>query len=753
VIGLYQKAIGLLNKEIESRASAFNFDETSGISKEDQKDILEQIEKITSESKISVTPEIFTIKPEKKGVLLPVLINLLAAVLLGSFITFQYFSFQQTAEILTTEADISGVDQGKLLEQIQKEQEEELARKEQEISGIQNELLGINAEREDLIANMDLRVQEKEEELRMQLERELEAERSRLLNQGVSEDEIQRRLFELEQQKETESNAEVASFIDEMEKQRALYEDLEDELQGQLASASQDKENLEQEYERRAQELEEAKSEAEEELLLLSEQQKQEEIVSAQLIGFYNILKEDMNANRLEEALEGLGAIRNFMNDRIVLALPEISKRRDVEFFVVGNLEKLIEIEIQKESADTTSLVASANLIISIREKVVSADNQYNSGNLEQASVLYQEALSILPEIDRSHSFFINRVEQVNQERLNMLERYLNNAQNSYEEDDFDSAKYYYIEALRYVPISETRISIMISQIEKMGFQNEVTGLSESQTEEARELLEEADTYYSERLYNEAVAVYVSLIAQFPYSSQVNESINGIAGSLEGLKVQSITSIGEESSKIAEMEVLLNEKISDIEILQLEKAAIEQKLEPLKQELTRLRLELEEFKNNPAVLIPDNNTDTTDTQTEAPVITADLERLLAIEKEYNQLKALYIVYITKEDSVLSEQGDDGLVQSKIYLDIFLASRNIENIFAGLRDRIKMYDIAFERVGREVAFLDIKDLIYDLSLFDAKQEKLSFLDSEIRKNTGNEAFVELLEELKDFVEES
>jgi len=201
------------------------------------------------------------------------------------------------------------------------------------------------------------------------------------------------------------------------------------------------------------------------------------------------------------------------------------------------------------------------------------------------------------------------------------------------------------------------------------------------------------------------------------------------------------------------MEVLLNEKISDIEILQLEKAAIEQKLEPLKQELTRLRLELEEFKNNPAVLIPDNNTDTTDTQTEAPVITADLERLLAIEKEYNQLKALYIVYITKEDSVLSEQGDDGLVQSKIYLDIFLASRNIENIFAGLRDRIKMYDIAFERVGREVAFLDIKDLIYDLSLFDAKQEKLSFLDSEIRKNTGNEAFVELLEELKDFVEES
>ena len=37
MIGLYQKAIELLNKEIESRADTFNFDESSGISKEDQR--------------------------------------------------------------------------------------------------------------------------------------------------------------------------------------------------------------------------------------------------------------------------------------------------------------------------------------------------------------------------------------------------------------------------------------------------------------------------------------------------------------------------------------------------------------------------------------------------------------------------------------------------------------------------------------------------------------------------------------------
>ena len=96
MIGLYQKAIELLNKEIESTADSLNFDESSGITKEDQKDILEQINKITSESKISVTPEVFNIKSEKKGTLLPFLVNLLAVFILGSFIIFQYFSSRNT---------------------------------------------------------------------------------------------------------------------------------------------------------------------------------------------------------------------------------------------------------------------------------------------------------------------------------------------------------------------------------------------------------------------------------------------------------------------------------------------------------------------------------------------------------------------------------------------------------------------------------------------------------------------------------
>ena len=754
MIGLYQRAIELLTKEIESRADNFYFDESSGISKEDQKDILAQIDKITSESKISVTPEVFVIKPQKKGVLLPVLINLLAALTLGSFILFQYISFQVKKQELSTEQDTSVIDQGRLLEQVQREQEEELARKQLEISGIQNELLGINAEREDLIANMDLRVQEKEEELRRQLEQELEDERNKLLSQGISEDEIQRRLSDLEQQKENESNAEVASFIDEMEKQRTVFENLEIELQQQLSNANTDKLELEEEYKRRAQELEEAKTEAEQELLLLSEQNEQEEIVSAQLIGFYNNLKEDMNANRLEAGLADLDTIRNFMNERAVLALPEISKRRDIEFFIINNLETLIENEIQKASTDTTSLIAAANLITSIREKVISADQEYNSGNLNEASVLYKEALTILPEIDRSHNYIITRMSDVNQDKINMLEGYLNNAQNSFEKEDFESSKYYYLQALEYLPVSGNSINNMISEIERIGFNNEVNNLTETQTEKAEMLLIEADNYYSERQYNEAIAAYVSVLAQFPYSSQVNNSINGIAGSLDGLKVMSFENLSEESSKIEEMQILLNEKITNIEALQIEKEALQLELEPLKLELDRLKLELEDLRNNPTVLLPEtDNTSTTENLTDSTVTVSDLERLLAIEKEYNEVKQLYLEYITKEDNVLNEQGNMGLVQTKIYLDIFLASRSIENIFEGLRNRIKMYDIAFEKAGREVAFLDTKDLIYDLSLFDTKRDKLSFLDSEIAKNTGNDVFVELLEELKDFVEDN
>jgi hypothetical protein len=208
------------------------------------------------------------------------------------------------------------------------------------------------------------------------------------------------------------------------------------------------------------------------------------------------------------------------------------------------------------------------------------------------------------------------------------------------------------------------------------------------------------------------------------------------------------------------MENLLNEKISETENLKLEKRALEEELTPLKKELERIRDELKELRNNPTVIFEepsDNDTDSndqTDSSNVQPIISSsETERLREIEKEYNALKSSYYEYVTKENDVLKEKGEEGLVQSKIYLDIFLASSNIENIFEGLRDRIKMYDIAFEKVGREIAFMDVKDLIYDLSLLESKREKLSFLDSELKSSSGNKAYTELINELIDFVEEN
>ena len=100
-----------------------SLDEKSGISKEDQKEILEEIDKIASESKIKVTPEIFNIKAVKKGVLFPVIINLMAFGILAVGITLLAFFFKRGEEQLLEDTTAISSAEGKLLQELKKESE------------------------------------------------------------------------------------------------------------------------------------------------------------------------------------------------------------------------------------------------------------------------------------------------------------------------------------------------------------------------------------------------------------------------------------------------------------------------------------------------------------------------------------------------------------------------------------------------------------------------------------------------------
>ena len=180
------------------------------------------------------------------------------------------------------------------------------------------------------------------------------------------------------------------------------------------------------------------------------------------------------------------------------------------------------------------------------------------------------------------------------------------------------------------------------------------------------------------------------------------------------------------------MSNLQNERDS----LKSDNTSLKRDLDSLKQELASLEKTLQER-----------------TATAQAASVADVDKLTQVEEDLASIQEKYAGYAAKEDAVLSEQGDAGLLETKLYLDDFLTYEPLEAKFPGLWRRIKKYDRAFEKEGRESAFQDVIDIIYDLSEVTGDSQRLSILDDELQRNTDSPLKQELLEELKILIQKS
>ena len=114
--------------------------DTQDVSEEDKKDILKQIDKVVEDNKIPVTRDLFKLSPKKKGVFLPIFVNLFAAgiIVAGYLLTTWYF--EQKKETLSTQAQSYQSAEGRLIAELKAESESKLKAKDGEIGKIQEEL-------------------------------------------------------------------------------------------------------------------------------------------------------------------------------------------------------------------------------------------------------------------------------------------------------------------------------------------------------------------------------------------------------------------------------------------------------------------------------------------------------------------------------------------------------------------------------------------------------------------------------------
>jgi len=203
---------------------------------EERASILKQIEKVVEEGRQPITGAAFLVKPSKRGVLLVVLINSLAAVLVavGILVLAYTFRFRQGTVALRGGELVSA--EGRLLEVFRRQAESRLQEQESEVARAQLELRSLEG-------TLERRLAAREAALRRALDAELSSERARLKERGAAVADVEARLRALERERQAALTAELARYrrgleldrlADEQGRQRELSA-----LQGLIAAPAE----------------------------------------------------------------------------------------------------------------------------------------------------------------------------------------------------------------------------------------------------------------------------------------------------------------------------------------------------------------------------------------------------------------------------------------------------------------------------------------------------------------------------------
>jgi hypothetical protein len=770
------------------------FGDTAGISAEDQKEILGEIEKIATESRIQVSDEIFTVRPRHRGTVFPVAINLFFLALLAAGIAAFGRIFGAEERSLTQEASAFATTEGRLIEELKKESQEKLQEKDQQISQIEERLSRLDQERRDIELTMNTRIQDRERELRAALESELATERERLRGQGVSEADIDARLRTLEAQKSQEYASRLAAFRAQAEDERRKAEEnmrvLQAEYGRSLQSLTAERDRLAQDAKSREAELrsqleastrslEREKSAVEQRLASISEERQKEQLVASQLNGFYGGVRDQLRGARYDQALKSLADIRAYLNEDGIAQLPAVAARRDVELFVIDSLTRLVEVQKSQEATDTSSLVAQASLITELRQTVASADAAAARRDLPEAERLYRRAIAIVPDIEKSYAYLSSARDRSESDRSARVDGLLAQAEAAFTQGQQERALGFYRQALEALPADPAARDRMIARIQ-------ATGAAQGEARQpmdgaaAAASLEQGRTLLGEARYPEAVGAYLEVLMRQPTQAQSREAVDGINRAVARQKQPAAPGAAVEeqlAARLREIESLkrdLEDRDARNRDAQKQIAELQASLEALKAsaspdsralaaerdqaraerdrlhadvdslngELATLRDQLEEARQKALAAGTGPGSETASRE--------EMQRLLRIDKSFQDLQQSYRQYAASEDRILKSQGPAGLLESKLKLDAFLTSDMMESAFPGLFNRIKKYDRAFQDVGRDVAIQDLSDVVGRLTRLDSADARLAELDRRIKASSADAPMVELLNELKSLI---
>ena len=385
------------------------------ISQEEKRDLVRQIEGAVSSESITATSRLIAFKPKNKGILFPVVINSAALVLIALVVFFSAIIYRVRHSEMSLETGTFLSTERRILDVFREESERRLEERDKAIVTIQDEVQELDRQIEELKRIMQSSIDNREKELRQAMQDALDSERARLHGQGISEEEIDRRIGELEERMSSEYNRQLeeymrASAATLKEREEELLEEKE-KAEKRLEAASRDKHQLIEETRRREAELQEkydsAKtrlreetSEAEERFKAISELREKEQLVTDQILGSYAAIITKIENEDFDGAHKDIVNLRAMLLDESLDYMPTVVKRRKIELFMVALLEKRVEAElfgaegfVSAEEQDLDSIREAASLVLKIRQIVEKADAAFREGDAEEAERLYTNAI------------------------------------------------------------------------------------------------------------------------------------------------------------------------------------------------------------------------------------------------------------------------------------------------------------------------------------------------------------------------
>jgi chromosome segregation ATPase len=338
------------------------FDTTSGISLEEQEEILAGINAMAVGSRLVPEAEELKTAAKKKGYIFPLAVNITAVVLLGlGFLLLSLFHNSGEQQIRESRA-VLGLTERMLIQEIRQETSRLIGEKEIEINNILSMLSAVDTEYRVLYESVETLT---------------EAQRERAAYLLMMHEEYQRTLSLLQDER--------AMILEDARLREANLRAHAEERASELSL--------------RIEQSQASLSLAMEELRLLGSEQERANRAESQMGGFFTTANNHISAGRLGEASATLTAMREFLDAPSLQGLRIFEARKQTHLAVIGFMESAIAASVNGASGgaeEQFAELAARNAVLEQRNTNLERDiAAFSSQGSDQVRIIAEYAAAI----------------------------------------------------------------------------------------------------------------------------------------------------------------------------------------------------------------------------------------------------------------------------------------------------------------------------------------------------------------------